>query len=157
MRFMIDNMNSIRILGIIAGFTIIAMSLGILATAQPMSMPHVIFGTVLDGDGNGISGAAVSITNSRTGDILSVQTDSVGHYQVDLSTMANGYQAGDTIRVEAESGELTGNADVSVSTGPNDRCNVLLEEQTGTPFPAIATLTLLFVSMAIVVGYHNRR
>ena len=154
---MIDNMNSIRILGIIAGFTIIAMSLGILATAQPMSMPHVIFGTVLDGDGNGISGAAVSITNSRTGDILSVQTDSVGHYQVDLSTMANGYQAGDAIMVRAESGELTGTADVSVSTGPNDRCNVLLEEQTGTPFPAIATLTLLFVSMAIVVGYHNRR
>jgi len=140
------------IIGILA---IIGLSLSVVA--QPIAMPHVIFGAISDSEGNLLASITVKVTNSRTGESLSVQTNNNGQYQADLSAMPSGYQVGDTIKIEAESGELSGSSEVSVSTGPNDQCNLVLEESTGIPFPAIGTLIMIIAGMAVTACYYRRK
>ena len=103
-----------RIAAIIAGSIILIISMNIFVLAQPMSMPHVIFGSVTDSDGTLMAGITVKVTNQRTGETLTVQANTNGQYQSDLASLPNGYQVGDTIQVKAESGELSGLPDQSV-------------------------------------------
>ena len=150
-----NNMKTSAVIGTLAVIVIFTFALSFISSAQ--LMPHVIFGSITDTDGNVLASIDVDITNQRTGDSLSVVANNNGQYQADLSAMPGGYQIGDTIKVEAESDELSGSSEIAVSAGPNDSCNLVLEEDPGTPAPAFGSLILLITSMAIFIGYVNYR
>ena len=151
-------MNGKRFAAIIAGSFILIISMNIFVLAQPTSMPHVIFGSVTNSDGTLMPGIAVKVTNQRTNEVLTVQANTTGQYQADLASLPNGYQVGDSIQVKAESGELSGIAEISVSTGPNDQCNIVIEETSGNiPFPAFVPVIALVSLMAVIIGIVRRR
>ena len=150
-----SNMKTNVVVGTLAIFVIITFALSSISSAQ--LMPHAITGEIRDADSNLINGATVIITNQRTGDALTVTSNNNGQYQTDLSAMSSGYQVGDTIKVEASSGELSGSSEVSVSAGPNDSCNVVIQKTSQVPGPAFGSFILLIVGMALITGYFYRR
>ena len=143
------------VIGTLAIIVIFTFALSSISSAQ--LMPHAITGEIRDADSNLINGASVTITNQRTGESLSVVSNNNGQYQTDLSSMPSGYQVGDIIKVEAVSGELSGSSEVSVSAGPNDSCNVVIQETSQVPGPAFGSLILLIAGMAMIVGYYKRK
>lgn len=149
-------MRARHITGTLALLFTIAVGMGMITAAQPMAMPHVIFGSVTDAGGAAAAGITVRLTNTRTQETFSAQTNANGQYQADLSAMAGGYQVGDTIRVEAESGSLSGSAEVSVSSGPNDQCNVVLKETSKIPALSLSIIFLVVTGLALIAGYHRR-
>ena len=148
-----SNMRTSVIIGTLAILVIFALS----SISSAQLMPHAITGEIRDADSNLINGASVTITNQRTGESLSVVSNNNGQYQTDLSTMPSGYLVGDTITVKAVSGELSGSSEVSVSAGPNDSCNVVIQEASQVPAPAFGSLIILMAGMALVTGYFYRR
>ena len=142
------------ILGILAVIAILFISSSLVAA---QGYPHAIIGDVKDVNGTIIPGASVTITNQRTSESLTVVSDDSGRYQTDLSAMPSGYQIGDKITVSAESGDLSGSSEITVSSGPNDVCNVIVEESTGTPFPAFGILVIIIAGLAISISFFHRR
>jgi len=126
-------------------------------SAQPGAMPHVVFGEVSNEAGVTLANAQVEIINERTGESLSVVANNNGQYQADLASMPSGYEVGDSIKVSADSGELSGESSVTVSTGPNDQCNLVLKEQSGTPFPGLGAIIIVSIALAGAIALLTRR
>ena len=61
--------------------------------------------------------------------------------------MPGGYQVGDKLTLEASKGDLYASEEVTVSSGPNEQCDMVLTVKAeDTPAPGI------FVSIAVILG-----
>ncbi|UCE91328.1 MAG: PKD domain-containing protein [Methanobacteriota archaeon] len=108
-----------------------------------LPFPHVIFGHTYDTSANPLPNCTVTITNLRLGLSATVQSDGTGLYQTDLANMAEPYEIGDEILVEAVKDTLSGSATGSVTDAPFDIIDVTLEPAGPPPNPYL------------VVGYAN--
>ena len=152
-----------KMIGFVAALVLV-MSINIIASAQPTSMPHVVFGTVNDANGTAISNVQVRITNLRTDEYLTDTTNDQGTYQIDMANFPSDYLIGDEIEILAEKGELSGTQEILISSGPNDQCNMVIEETDEvieeideTPFPGIFPIMVLMAGMAVSVGLLRKR
>jgi hypothetical protein len=146
-------MNAGKIWAIIGAFIVLGVILGTVANAQ--GMPHAVFGYVKDDAGNAVANATVTLRNDRTGDVISTDANELGQYQTDLSSMASGYQIGDTITVKAVSGDdIEGTATLTVTTSALDQCDVTVSEvkSDDTPFPSVLVIVVLVSFLSIGVA-----
>lgn len=66
-----------------------------------VSATYPIFGRVINSQGYGIPDVNVTAINIRTGDALFTTTNNYGFYFFDASNFQNGFQDGDSIKIEA--------------------------------------------------------
>jgi len=123
-----------------------------LSVTQAQGMPHAIIGVVTGPGDAPQTNATVSLTNSRTHDIISTSTDNRGHYQADLTSMASGYQLGDVITVKASSGNLVGSSTVTVTLAPFDQCDVTVSEKPSTEDSGINWTYVYIFFIVVVLG-----
>lgn len=62
--------------------------------------PHHIFGTFYDKNGNIIASAPLILTNTRTGDTLSTNSNANGRYLFDCANFTHGYENNDALSLE---------------------------------------------------------
>ena len=115
-----------------------------------------MFGIVKDGNSAPVFGSIVTLRNERTGDVLSTTTDSLGQYQVDLTSMTGGFQTGDIIAVKAASGNQEGTASVTVSTLPLDQCDIVLSEKNGINPIVIGGVVIGLIALIILAILYSR-
>jgi hypothetical protein len=119
--------------------------------------PHVIYGYVYDENGNPLPGAPVTITNTATGDSVTIQTDSNGYYQYDLANLPNGYSGGDEIYVEATnttSGHTGSNSTLVDTTTPTQQVDVNIVPENITPL-AVPVLIALYLGKRKIRSEHK--
>jgi uncharacterized membrane protein len=71
------------------------------------SGPYVVSGTVTRQGGAAAGGAAVAVTNLRTGQALSLAADASGKYTADIAGMPGGYEEEEALTVAASDGLTT--------------------------------------------------
>ena len=107
-----------------------------LSVRQP-EPPHNVQGYTMDSLGNPIGNCEVTITDTRTGEVVVVYSDPVyGWYEYDLNTLVNGWADGDLITVEATAPGWSGaNQGIVTSAQPILDLNVVL-------YPGVMTFTI---------------
>jgi hypothetical protein len=142
---------------LIAIFCIAGLIAAPIASAQ--AMPHLVFGTVTDETGAPVAGATVTVRNQRTGDTLTETTNPLGRYGniTDLSAMPGGYTVGDTIKVTAVSGNLEGSSTFTVSSSPNNMCNVVVSEKTGMSPIVLGGIVIGIIVIVIFAALYLRK
>ncbi len=89
----------------------VTKSFAVTNTALP-PLPFTVYGNTLTGGGSPVAGAAVSVTNVRTGEtLIGNVADATGFYYIN-DVMPLYFVAGDTLIVSAVSGALTGSMSV---------------------------------------------
>jgi chitodextrinase len=103
---------------------------------QPLP-PHNIQGYTVDSLGNPIGNCEVTITDTRTGEVVVVYSDpDYGWYEYDLNTLVNGWMDGDLITVGAIAPGWSGSSQAIVSAlDPVLDLNVVL-------YPGVMTFTV---------------
>jgi len=66
---------------------------------MPFNLPHLIYGTFKDLNGNVIANAPLTITNTSTNNSQEVITNSLGQYLIDCGNFEDGYADNDTISI----------------------------------------------------------
>lgn len=84
----------------------------------PPPLPFTIYGYTFGSDGYPRPGSMVTLSDTRTGAVLSAMSDVDAFYQIDLNTIYGGWQVGDTIVVAATQGTASGSSQF-VLTSPN--------------------------------------
>jgi hypothetical protein len=126
-------------------------------TRTPQS-PYYIVGYTNNSVGVPLIGCDVTITNVRLGVSVSVVSSSLGKFMYNLASMGeeNQYADGDLITVEAELGELSGEAEGYVDTsGQLTMINVTLT--TARPeFSMVIVPVVGMMALFVVVGLRKR-
>ncbi len=93
------------------------------------STPYPISGTVKDADSVALNNVIVSIINIDTNEELTVTTNALGEYVVDLANLTSGYTIGDIISIYASYGRYYDEEFHTTTTDLSGSVNLILSTQ----------------------------
>ena len=138
--------------GVTASHTYAAALMAVTGKSRAPGPPHPVFGMTMDEFGNPMNGATVTITETRTGEVIVWDQNHDGFdpasniYSVDLSEFPNGYTIGDILHIEATLGTYSGFTDAPITSTPEgyDWIDVIMYPGAE---PIIKTITLTVTDM----------
>jgi len=127
---------------IFIGLVVLLMMINV---ATALYTPHPVTGTVYQPNGRDYAvGATVSITNSRTGEVMLDIIASSGYFEnIDVANFPSGYNTNDQLLIQASwhNGRYTGLVDMRINTASNQIAPPLTLRPSFVPEAQYVTIT----------------